>query len=176
MTKLARALSIKGWMSEPELIFLAQVANASKKIAEVGCYCGRSTRAMADNSKATIHAIDPWDGAYQVYNGITHYNGDNETLAMFDCNLYDHISSGRVIVNRMKFSQFDGRNFDFIFLDAIHEYAALKADIYHAEKMIPRGVLAGHDYDKNWPGVIEAVDEMFPDRKVYESIWYVELF
>lgn len=62
---------------------------------------------------------------------------------------------------------------DFVFIDAGHSYSAVKADIDHwRSKVRPGGWLGGHDYHPNHPGVIRAVDEAFPNRKLYEGwIW-----
>jgi len=47
---------------------------------------------------------------------------------------------------------------DFVFIDALHTYDAVKADIRAwYPKVRPGGIVAGHDY--NWPGVRQAVDE-----------------
>lgn len=48
----------------------------------------------------------------------------------------------------------------FIYLDAAHDYASVKADIMAWwPKLASDGLMAGHDYDPQLPGVIQAVDE-----------------
>ena len=64
---------------------------------------------------------------------------------------------------------------DMIFIDAIHEYDALKADVAHALKLMKSGLLCGHDYNDSWPGVIEAVNELFPKFDVCGTIWSVQI-
>lgn len=44
-----RALSIPGWMSEEELLWLASTASSSHNAVEIGSYCGRSSRAIGDH-------------------------------------------------------------------------------------------------------------------------------
>lgn len=172
-------------MSGPELQFLAEIANRSNNILEVGSYKGRSTRALADNTNGKVNVVDPWDGKYQYYadkncinkaRGAYHENGNNEVYADFCINLYSHINNGKVIINRMNFNEFKtNEKFDFIFIDAIHEYEALKGDIAHALTMMDKGILAGHDYMIAWPGVVKAVDEIFPLAPKHETIWYVTI-
>src|SRR5947199_8512111 len=62
MTDISKALSIQGWMSEPELNWLAETAQTAKVIVEVGSHVGRSTRALADNTQGTLIAVDDWYG------------------------------------------------------------------------------------------------------------------
>jgi len=174
---IASALKITGWMTEQELYFLAESAAKSTLILEVGSYCGRSTRAMADNTRGIIHAIDPWDGKFQIYKGTLLENGDNIKYTIFFNNLLRYIESGQVQVNRMNFLDFkiiDPPN--MIFIDAIHEYEAVKKDIYHAMSLMKKGLLCGHDYCDAWHGVIEAVNEIFGNKvNTCGTIWWVEL-
>ncbi len=171
------AIGIQGWMTEQELYFLAESASRSKLILEVGSYCGRSTRAMADNSEGIIHAIDPWDGKTQIYKNMLHRNGDNINYTIFYHNLLKHINIGKVKVERMNFTDFrTTSNPDMIFIDAIHEYDAVKQDVAHAMSMMKSGLLCGHDYHPVWPGVIQAVDELFGNKiHTCGTIWWINL-
>jgi glycosyltransferase involved in cell wall biosynthesis len=58
---------------------------------------------------------------------------------------------------------FADKSIDFVFIDAAHEYANVKADI---EAWLPKlkdgGVLAGDDFE--WEGMRKAVKEAFPDN------------
>jgi len=61
--------------------------------------------------------------------------------------------------------QREGLLFDSIYIDACHEFAECKADIQAWLPMLrPGGVIAGHDYWTPNIGVMEAVNELFPDR------------
>jgi len=57
MTNIQKALAIQGWMSEPELTWLAEQAQQSQVIVEVGSHVGRSIRALADNTQETLIAV-----------------------------------------------------------------------------------------------------------------------
>lgn len=176
---LSRAFSITGWMSETELSFLAETASKSKLIVEAGSFQGKSARAMADNTDGVIYAVDPWK-PMPLTSGIGFSMGvgtDNMTFTRFVLNLNDHIKSGKVIPTPKKFTDFEiPEDVDFIFIDALHDYKNIKQDIFHALQTMKRGILAGHDYDpKNWPGVVQAVDEYFPDCKKIDTIWMVEI-
>jgi hypothetical protein len=50
--------------------------------------------------------------------------------------------------------------FDFVYVDAGHDYASASADMAAWwPKIRPGGFLGGHDYDAGWPDVIRAVNE-----------------
>lgn len=175
---LGRALSITGWMTDPELTFLATQASKSKVIVEAGCFQGRSTRAMADNTDGIIHAVDPWKlmplGTLDSSNIMA---VDEMTYTRFAMNLNGHIESGKVIPHAKKFVEFHPPETpDFIFIDAMHDYENVKRDILHAMSIMKSGLLAGHDYQPNWQGVIKAVKEIFGDTpEIHDTIWSIKL-
>lgn len=60
--------------------------------------------------------------------------------------------------------QFADSSVDFVFLDADHTYQAIRRDIdAWLPKVRPGGIIAGHDYNHPWNGVITAVNETFGD-------------
>ena len=173
---IEKAEKIDGWMSPVELAFLAELARNANYILEFGCYKGRSTRALADNTNGVVYAVDPWDGGY--------VNNDESQATWLDTknaynhflhNLSDHILIGKVItVKNFSWAFKSDLKFDFIFIDADHRYDAVLDDIKLAFKYIKRGgVIAGHDYGRSdWPGVKRAVDELFPNVETLDTIWY----
>lgn len=181
---ITRAESIQGWMSLSELRFLAQLASESDLIIEAGSFKGRSTRAMADNTEGVIHAVDPWDGKYE---GFLPPRLDDAHAALcadkdgvrkeFYVNLFDHITSGRVIPHTELFHQLVIPNADMVFIDANHDYNTTRRDILHGLSLLQDGgILCGHDYRGEWPGVIRAVDEVFGRGiQVEDTIWWIEL-
>lgn len=68
------------------------------------------------------------------------------------------------------------QQFDFVFIDADHRYEAIKADIAAWwPKVKAGGRLAGHDYTMAFPGVIQAVNEVFAGNVVQiGSSWCVD--
>ncbi len=67
-------------------------------------------------------------------------------------------------------------SFDFVFIDADHNYESVVDDIAcWRSKVRSGGWLGGHDYNKKFPGVVKAVDEVF-GKSVKQwpgSIWGV---
>lgn len=172
--QLDKAKNIDGWMSELELQFLAECAAKSKIVFEIGSYRGRSARAMADNSGATIYCIDPWGAVVYNEKGVAFYT-DMNTYGIFYANLYSYIKAGRVIPVISLWEEYEPPcKADFIFIDGDHRYSAVKTDIDKALKYInPGGIIAGHDFEASWVGVVKAVEETFPKFDLTDTIWSV---
>ena len=50
---------------------------------------------------------------------------------------------------------------DFIYIDGDHRYEGCRTDLQLARRKVKRGgIIAGHDYCDQFPGVIRAVDEL----------------
>jgi predicted O-methyltransferase YrrM len=174
-------------MTPGELAFLARTAAQYSLVVEVGCYEGRSTRAMADALRpgCRLYAVDRWQGTYRNDDGSSAYwmmrRGSLEKVFQrFKRNLADHIDEGRVIpmpsssVAALKTFERTGIRPDMVFLDGDHRYECVHEEIRIAKRLIrPGGVLMGHDYGhEDWPGVAKAVADEFghPDF-VDGSIW-----
>ena len=65
---------------------------------------------------------------------------------------------------------------DLVYIDGSHDYEGVRQDIEMYGPLATK-VLCGDDYDRDLPsvaGVIRAVDECVPDRKVHGRFWYKE--
>lgn len=61
---------------------------------------------------------------------------------------------------------------DWIYIDANHQYDFIKFDIYHwCKKVKSNGLICGHDYCDECPGVVKAVDEFLIDYG-----WYMKYY
>lgn len=186
---LDRAKSIRGWMDDEELTWLAEQATQATKIVEVGSWCGRSTRALADHTTGTVWCTDPWNGqqGLHVKQSTT---GDilllrkpmyQDVFAAFLRNLSDHLATNRVQVLPVR-SLVAIRilqhlaPFDLVFLDGDHAYSSIVPEIEQFRPLVrPGGILAGHDYGDVWPDVKRAVDEFVPDRQLVSRIWWTRV-
>lgn len=173
-----KARSINGWMSDIELEWLARTSRFCDVIVEFGSYLGRSTRAICDNTKAIVFAVDTWSDEYYNKNDKRINILVSDSYEQFNKNLSDHIESNQLKPLRCKSQEFPdyGRIVNFVFIDADHRYEHVKADIELAERLIADGgIIAGHDYGfDNWPGVKQAVDEIYPEAKKVGSIWWIQ--
>lgn len=170
---IVRASTIGGWMSEGELLWLATQAQSRKLIVEFGCLHGRSTRAMADNNKGVIWAVDPWAGDYYQEDG-SQINISTYVMPYFIYNLNDHIKTQHVIPVRKFSYQFSlDWPVDMVFIDGDHRYETVVKDIKKAYELLrPGGLICGHDYGHPmWPGVKQAVDELVGTVQIEGTIW-----
>jgi Rps23 Pro-64 3,4-dihydroxylase Tpa1-like proline 4-hydroxylase len=174
-------------MSTSELEWLASAAKDCTRIVEIGCWKGRSTKAIATHTPGIVYAVDHWQGSgdEEIEHEVSSKGPDglhNEFLR----NLRPEISAGRVIVVRAASADavvevrklLDGHQADMVFIDADHTYSSVRSDILNYRCLLrDGGLLAGHDYSSAWPGVVQAVDELIPHRSVIRtgSIWHARL-
>lgn len=115
---------------------------------------------------------------FNIY-GIDHFEDiSSGLLEAFNRNLSKYKGKYNVIVDKSVHAAERFDKVDFVFIDAAHDYDSVKADI---EAWLPKttGVIAGHDYVSTYPGVVQAVDEIFGKRVIrdyeYENCWYVNI-
>lgn len=173
---IAKAMRIKGYMQPEELAWLAEQAKTHGRIAEVGSYYGRSTRAICDNAAGEVHAFDDFWGPRDL---ILDWRTRGIIYDIFKDNLKDHIDSMKLIVHEVDHRVVAPipKYFDMVFLDGSHEYYDFKDDL---ERWIPAvgdgGMICGHDFDLAYPGVIHALNECigpkYYTRAQDTTIWY----
>ena len=148
---------------------LLNAMNLTGTGAEVGVKCGVFSQYLLFHSKLSmLLLIDPW----------RHLDGYVDS-----CNVSDETFEGYLHATKINVGCFEGRyrimrmlsleaavliadgTLDFVYLDADHSYAAVKADIAAWwPKVRKGGILAGHDYvqgliNNSEFGVIQAVSE-----------------
>lgn len=167
--------NIEGWFSFPK-----HYANAIKRLpsgsrlVELGTYKGASLSCLvveAINSGKTfdIVGIDACPEGWGVKEGFEKnmkpLEGNFRT--MFGGDSFDRAK------------EFEDESIDFLFIDANHTYEFVKKDIAaYLPKMKKGSIISGHDYNDCHPGVIQAVNEAFGDRVMYdkaEDVWSVQL-
>ena len=77
-------------------------------------------------------------------------------------------------------NKFEDGSIDFVFIDADHVYESVKRDILAwLPKVKKGGIIAGHDYCNEHPGVIQAVDEIFGEKLnrdyIDELCWMIKI-
>lgn len=174
---ISRALTIGGWMSEDELLWLATQARYHQYIVEFGSLHGRSARAMADNLcyAGKIWCVDPWAGDYINEEGEKLNQVNTYVMPYFVQNLKDHIEANRVVPVREFSYRFSlPHRVDMVFIDGDHRYETVVKDIKKAYELLREGgLICGHDYDHPaWPGVRQAVTEWVGPVEVTGTIWH----
>lgn len=169
--RIDKARLIRGWMNEDELVWLAQRAETHTRIVEVGSFCGRSCRALADNTTGTVTAVDTWGIEHPAYGEISglFQNFQDNMIGLTNIRIVKKMSVNAAASLR-------GEQFDMVFIDADHRYESVKADIAAwLPLIVPGGLICGHDYDDH-DDVRRAVNEVLPNAKLEAgSIWALNL-
>ena len=139
---------------------------------------GRSTRAILDNTSATVYAVDTWKGSPsepEMLAAVASQPGD-WVFDRFCTTVRDHLGSKLSIMRATSVEaarRLNRERFDMIFIDASHDYENVKADILAwAPLLAPGGLLCGHDFADS-AGVQRAVEEVIPTGRLVGagSIW-----
>ncbi len=145
-------------------------------IVEIGCYFGKSTCFMAELIKAAgkkikFDAIDTFKGTPSepaLWQKIVKQHGGSfygvfiNNVLMADVVDYVNPIIGESAAMSKKY---EDKSLDFAFIDADHAYECVKNDINAwLPKIKDDGIIAGHDYHRDFPGVIKAVDELRGDK------------
>jgi predicted O-methyltransferase YrrM len=180
---LTAARATPGWMHDDELAWLATQARDARTILEVGCWQGRSTLALADNTVGRVFAVDHWCGTPDDPHlaEVAALGGPEGLYAAFVARMGSRIQEGRVVIVRLAAdvaaATFGPASMDLVFLDGDHRVDGVRENLAAYRPLVkPGGILCGHDYHirEHW-GVTEAVDAVFPQVQRHRSIWWVRL-
>lgn len=135
---------------------------------EIGVWDGYFSNFILKNSNLKkLYSIDAWDSFYtkKELTQIDSYKAYNKTI-----NCLSEFKNRSVIIkqtSKRASIEFPDYFFDFIYIDASHDYKSVKEDLESWwNKLKINGIFAGHDYDnKKGYGVIEAVDEFASKKK-----------
>lgn len=132
--------------------------------AEVGVREGYFSKFILDNTSVKkLYAIDPWENNAEL--------SDCETVFRTCKNLLDPFGDRAEMVKGYSPSaaeMFEDGSLDFIYIDGLHDYESVKADIAgFYPKLKFGGIIAGHDYHLgDWPGVYNAVNEFISENNL----------
>jgi len=147
---------------------MVQCFPENSHFVEVGSFFGCSTVYMAveiinSGKQIKLDSIDKWD---------FDWNLDGVKVNVYESYL-KNIETVKHIINPIKgFSldvvrRYEDKSLDFVFIDANHDYEYVKDDIIKwLPKVKDNGIIAGHDYIQSFPGVIQAVDELFGNKAI----------
>jgi len=134
------------------------------RAAEIGVRYGWFSKFMLDNTEMEVWSVDPWLPNAEL-DGDTEQVFEHAKRLLAEHGKRSHIIRGW---SPAEAENFDDNFFDFIYIDAAHDYESVKADLggWYG-KLRSKGIFAGHDYDEQaWPGVFRAVNEFFEERKI----------
>lgn len=165
--------NITGWFTFPKLYSkMVERFPSGSQFLEIGTYAGKSFAYMAveiinSGKKIELIGIDGfgWEGLQEEF-----------TRNMKPVEGKYFVLKGNSIELSKKFTD---KSLDFVFIDANHTYEDVKKDIAaYMTKIKDGGIIAGHDYCEDWPGVVQAVTEMFNGEaniELEEVSWWIEV-
>ena len=167
-----------GWLADDESRWLAEQAHNKELVIEFGSWCGRSTLALACAKR--VVCVDTWLGTpNDIGDPISLVANGLNPMAEWRTNT-KHLPNVIGIVGNLRDPAIEellvaayARKADMIFIDADHSLEAVTKDIWLAKRLLARdGVLCGHDFHHNHPGVQTAVRTMIPyHTNPAGSIW-----
>jgi len=176
------------------ILDMGKAVNLNKEsvMVEVGCYRGESTK-LWSSFNCTVYAVDHWKRYLLASVSITDMiratlltikaaESNKELFRVFKRVEKDFDETCGPIKNIVKLkgysstmSRMFSNNFlDFVYIDARHDYHSVYNDINcWLPKVKKGGWIGGHDYCKEWPGVMRAVNQCFgkPDRLFTDTSW-----
>jgi hypothetical protein len=145
------------------------------QVVEVGCWHGRSTACLAVeliNHKQTFNlwAVDHWLGCNEPFyfqNIILEELAEDQPYKIFLKNMQPIITQLNIIrdTSVRAAEQFEDNSLDLVILDDEHgQDGVMNSIVAWWPKVKPNGILCGDDHDVNYPGVINAVREVFGSK------------
>ncbi len=137
-------------------------------VAELGVFTGDfAAQILAICCPSSLHLVDRWSGRAEC--------GDQDGLNLIVIpdmksvwrQLRDRYRNDpRVHLHRMTtaaaLASFPDGTLDFVYVDADHDEASVFADLTNAAPKV-HGLIGGHDYCPQFPGVMRAVDRFCAD-------------
>lgn len=170
------AAQTDGWMTDSQILELANIASRCDLFIEVGVFHGKTTKVLAAVCPGTVIAVDHFAGAPDLPN----MSIDPEIhKKMFEDHLAAEIESGKVKLYAMDSAEaaiticLNERDADCVFIDGNHTYEGCKNDIIaYLPTVKSGGILCGHDYGlPAFPGITQAVNELLPGFTDSDTIW-----
>lgn len=157
-------------------------------VAEIGVFAGEGSAILARHV-ARLICVDPWDASYKdgIFEGcenpdvIAHIRSVEVNVDRAE-QAFDAVASAAGNIIKIKSFDYDiveqiaDASLDGLYIDAVHTYESVLRQLgAWRRKVRPGGVIAGHDYGPDWPGVITAVDQVFgqPDEVFVDTSWAV---
>jgi len=132
--------------------------------AEIGvAYGSMACSLLKQIPTLNMLCVDPYR-PYDPMDGMTLDNERHEELYVFTRDRLESEYPARAVLARMTSEEAcamaKDESLDFVFIDACHQYDAVKKDISIWQHKVKKGgVISGHDYATAWVGVTKAVNE-----------------
>lgn len=157
-----------------------EIIRKTDTVVEIGSYTGQSSGIIARYARK-LYCIDRWKDGVTETGASTRsrfeYRDMSKVESLFDAAMAGHANVIKVRGDSSDLSDvFGDDTVDFVYIDALHDYEAVRNDIRGWwPKVLGGGYIGGHNHHPRWPGVIRSVQEAFggPDKLYRDSSWIV---
>jgi predicted O-methyltransferase YrrM len=162
------------------------VEQGYKSFVEVGCKEGRTTGHILHNvPESTVIAIDPWIVMPQTADA-TAETYEKWNFAEIEAEFWKNVGDAKDRCEMLRETSEQAAfhimerhppTSDLVFIDARHDYDSVLEDIRLWWPLVrDGGILAGHDFNHQWPGVERAVARSFNLLDIgvaSDSVWFI---
>ena len=174
----------RAWFNYKEFYTFISEQENFRTFAEVGVWKGHAISFLASqlsDRDIEIYGIDLW--ADRTNNEhYSHLTDADEQLSNIQ-RMYEHNleqTNTRHLIEDIKgcswevADQFEDGYFDFVYIDAAHDYSSVIKDIEAWKPKVKKGgIFAGHDYEEK-NNVVRAVHELLEDINIWPPcVWYI---
>jgi predicted O-methyltransferase YrrM len=154
---------IEGFLMQEEAQWLFNAALGlpdTSNLVEIGSYKGRSTCSLALGCQGTnkqVLAIDPFDGGPDLpkANSLPEFMQN-----LRRCGVSEHVEP--IVGCSLEVSKVWNKHIQLLFIDGSHKYEDVLADFAgFYPHVVPGGIVAFHDVNESWPGVLRAWNDTF---------------
>lgn len=133
---------------------------------EVGVREGNYCRYLLANTSMVVYGIDPW-----TVNAENSYpDSCLRQVAELKFQYLDRFVDVRG-TSPAEAANYEDNFFDFIHIDALHDYESVKNDLAAWwPKLKVGGLFTGHDFISVWPDVVRAVEEFCNNKQLKFSV------
>lgn len=145
------------------------------KIVEIGSWRGRSACYLGveiynSGKKIFLDCVDTWEGSEEHIGSEILKDDALYKEFLRNINPLSDIIKPIRKTSLEAAKLYDDESLDAVFLDASHKYEDIKLDmVAWYPKVKKGGIFAGHDYHPSWSGVVDAVNEFFPNNDFTSS-------
>lgn len=168
LLEVATKIGVEGFLHPDEFEKLVELA-INRDVLEIGSFKGLSAWGMAIVAKS-LCCVD----TFKANSAGQHQMETYQTLKDFQSAIERFSNVGYIVGSSEQAAGTMDKlsTFDLIFLDAMHTYEDVKADIARWwPRVRPGGLMVFHDYrHKDFPGVAQAVDECFEEIPVENTV------
>jgi predicted O-methyltransferase YrrM len=154
---------IEGWFNHQNAYdFLLDKIPSGGTFVELGAWLGKSSSYLCDKATGQqIIIIDSFKGTQEYIDSYYNLAKTADIYELFVENMGSRKYKAIKATSKAASRKFKDESLDVVFIDLNHSYESVKEDIaLWLPKVKKGGYLAGDDYHENWPGVIQAVNEM----------------